>query len=182
VQSLREAGCVSFAHVRFAEDGSVIPSVRRAAVRAALGDAPDHEIHFERSSTDDPALDGFLQAHLPDGVVCDSDELANLVWRSAERIGLQPGRSPGRGRIVVTGVDDAAVRRRRPVEQRWPSMTLDYPAFMQAVVDVLIARRNGDRAPQQRYVPPVLIGALGHDPEDRSSPSAAFGGDAEPPV
>lgn len=164
VQSLTDAGCSRLAHVRFADDGSGVPVSRRAAVLAAMGDQPDLAIHYEDSWTGRPAgaLDRFLAEHRPEGVVCDSDELANLVWLAAERVGLQPGRQAGAGRIIVTGVDDAPVRR-----HRWPSLTLDYEAFMAAVVEILIKQRGSDRGVHQSYVPPVMVGPLGRDPDER---------------
>ena len=166
IDDLQAANRTRVAHLGFAPDGYVIPEVRREAFKQVAGDRPRLELHYERSldSSGVPAVERFLREQEIDALVCDSDNLANVAFSAAQRLGRDCARSASGSRaLAITGIDDAPVRQHVPPECRWPTLALDEHAYYDAVVDVLTRRHKGEADPIQVTVPPVLVGSLAHD-------------------
>ena len=170
IDDLRAANRTRVAHLGFAPDGSVIPEVRREAFVQVAGERPRLELHYERSldSSGVPAVERFLREHEIDALVCDSDDLANVAFGAAERLGRDCARSASGSRaLAITGIDDAPVRRHVPPECQWPTLALDEPAYYDAVIEILSRGYKGDAEPIQITVAPVVVGPMGHDPSHR---------------
>lgn len=186
VRLLRGAGCRRFAHLGFQLDDSVVPYARRDAVAAAIG-APvpqPLEVHYQKISTDRPAsvarivewlnLDDLADV---DAVICDSDSLCDLLRRAAPAAGRRLARglaaSDGTDRPLMTcGNDDAPVRTEGDADPEtwWMTMHADGPRLAQKGLDLMAARlETGSTDPTSELVPPIIVGAPGHDPQHESS-------------
>jgi DNA-binding LacI/PurR family transcriptional regulator len=183
VQLLRDAGCHTFAHLRFAFDGSVVPHDRMAAVKSAVGKSVEHlSIPYDKIDVEWPtnvrAVADWLntdQMVNVDAVICDSDRLADILRSAARNAGRRLVRDLGTAAsgdwpLMTCGNDDNPVRRTGgPESTWWMTMHSNRTTCMQKTVDVMASRlQAGSTAPTSVLVPPIIVGAPDCDPTEET--------------
>lgn len=160
IRQAQVAGCRTFAHFGFTDDGSTVPQNRRRSLVAELGSGvPRYTKDYEKSGDDAVIanLAAWLTRIRPDAVVCDSDDYAALIARAAPLAGRVVARRHVQEHdLVLTGNDDAPVRRAASIP--WLSLRPPNGEMAQAAARSLGQLVSGEPT-EPVLIRPIVVGA-----------------------